>query len=174
VIKFFSTKENLLVIFILVIASVLRLWDLFSIPFTYDEFSAVFRTRFNDFSTLIDDGVKIDPHPAGVQIFLFYWVNWFGEIAWIVKLPFILCGIYSVYLTYKLGKLWFPETTALLAMASMATLQYPVMYSQIARPYAMGMLTCVGMGYCWSKIIQLKDHWRIKWQIGFIAGRSCC
>lgn len=171
-IKYFSRKENLLVFFILVIASILRLWDLFSIPFTYDEFSAVFRTRFNDFSTLIANGVKIDTHPAGVQIFLFYWVNWFGEIAWIVKLPFILCGIYSVYLTYKLGKLWFPETTALLAMASLATLQYPVMYSQIARPYAMGMLTCVGMGYCWSKIIQLKDHWSIKWQIGFILMAS--
>ena len=53
------TNRSLLII-IMIVAAVLRFYNYFEIPFTHDEFSALFRTNFPDFQTLIDQGVKVD------------------------------------------------------------------------------------------------------------------
>ncbi len=45
---------------------------------------------------LIEGGVKVDGHPAGIHVFLYYWTKLFGTNEWIVKLPFIV----SVSTTY--------------------------------------------------------------------------
>ena len=63
--------DTVLIVVILLAGAVLRFCRLNDIPFTYDEFSAIFRTQFATFGELIEKGVKIDTHPAGVQVFLF-------------------------------------------------------------------------------------------------------
>ncbi len=73
---------------------ILRFYDYSQLPYGYDEFSALFRTRFSNFNDLIKYGVVAsDTHPAGVQVFLFLWVKLFGESEMVVKLPFMLCGL---------------------------------------------------------------------------------
>ena len=67
------TKYEYLFWGILVVAFLLRFFDLFNIPFTHDEFSTLFRTNFSSFSELIEKGVKIDAHPAGLQVFIYYY-----------------------------------------------------------------------------------------------------
>ena len=84
---------------ILLVAAALRFYNYFEIPYTHDEFSALFRTQFDSFSELIAKGVKIDGHPAGVHVFLYYWTKIFGYSEWIVKLPFTILSICSVYLS---------------------------------------------------------------------------
>ena len=69
----FTNKTILLLI--LIVASALRIYNIFSIPFSHDEFSALSRLNFNSFSELIAKGVKIDGHPALVQVFLYYWMG---------------------------------------------------------------------------------------------------
>lgn len=64
-------KNKAVLILILLTGSILRLYRLFQIPFTHDEFSALFRTHFPTFLELIEKGVKVDGHPAGVQVFLY-------------------------------------------------------------------------------------------------------
>jgi hypothetical protein len=127
-----------ILIFILLIACVLRLYNYNNIPFSHDEFSALFRLKFDSFYELIEKGVKIDGHPAGVQVFLFYWTKLFGTSEWIVKLPFTILGIISVNFIYLIGKKWYNETVGLIAACYIASLQFTVMYSQIARPYISG------------------------------------
>src|ERR1035437_4084935 len=100
-------NDNILLIIILIVAAILRFWDFFNIPFMHDELSALVRTHFNSFSDLINYGVKGDMHPAGVQVFLFYWVKIFGEKEFIVKLPFIVSGLLAIYYTYKVAGFWF-------------------------------------------------------------------
>ncbi len=147
-------KDNLLLIgFILLVAAALRFYNLYQIPFTHDEFSAIFRTHFSSFSELIERGVKPDGHPAGVQIFLYYYTKLFGYKEWVVKLPFILAGTISVFLVYLIGKKWFGTSAGLISAAFMATLEYTVMYSQIARPYTSGLLFCLLMVYFWHKVV---------------------
>jgi hypothetical protein len=91
----FSNKQILVIV--MIIGSVLRFFNYDDIPFTTDEFSALFRLKFDNFSELIEKGVKIDGHPAGVQVFLYYWTKLFGESEWVVKLPFTILGIFSIY-----------------------------------------------------------------------------
>ncbi|MFN6075309.1 MAG: hypothetical protein ACK46Y_07050, partial [Fluviicola sp.] len=64
---------------ILLIASILRFWNFFSIPYHHDEISALNRTFFTNFSDLIEYGVKTtDTHPPFIQIWLLYYTKIFG------------------------------------------------------------------------------------------------
>ena len=64
-------KEHTLFVFILAICIVLRLIPLFDYQFTLDELSGLDRTRFNSFGELIERGVKIDAHPALIQVIIY-------------------------------------------------------------------------------------------------------
>ena len=122
-----------LVILILIVGSFLRFWNYFSIPFMFDELSAMGRTTYDTFSDVIRFGVvERDSHPAGVQVFLYYWVQLFGNSEPVVKLPFLIAGIASIWVSYKIGELWFGKPTAILTAAFVSSLQLFVMYSQIA------------------------------------------
>jgi len=138
---------------LLVIAAVLRLIHPSQIPYTYDELSALNRTHFDSFSELVNKGIIIDAHPAGVQTFLYYWTKLFGYNELVVKLPFIICGILAVYFLFKIGERWFNGTVGLVCAAFLATLQYSILYSQIARPYSSGLFFALAMVYYWDKII---------------------
>ena len=143
--------EYLILIFVIFVGSVLRFWNYSNIPFMHDELSALSRLQFDNFSDLIREGVMIgDTHPAGVQVFLYYWTSIVGTSEPMVKLPFVLSGVLSVWLAYLVGKLWFDGTTGLLTAAYISSLQFFVMYSQIARPYISGLLITLLMVYMWS------------------------
>lgn len=136
---------------IMVAALLLRFWNFWNIPFTFDELSAMSRTTFDSFSELIRVGVaERDTHPAGIQVFMYYWVMWFGEAEWIVKLPFMLAGLVSVWLVFQITNLWFGRTNALFSAAYVSSLQLFVMYGQIARPYVSGLFFTLMMVYFWS------------------------
>ena len=145
--------DYLLLGVILLMAAVLRLWRLGQVPFMHDEFSALFRLRFDSFRDLIEQGVKIDGHPAGVQVFLYYWTRLVGWNEFWVKLPFALMGIGSVFLIYLIGKQWFNSKVGLFSAAFFAASQLTVFYSQIARPYAAGLFFVLLMTYFWNKIL---------------------
>ncbi|MFT5602049.1 MAG: hypothetical protein ACI9N1_002299 [Flavobacteriales bacterium] len=150
-----NTSTNLLLL-ILLVASVLRCWNIFDIPYTHDEMSALLRTRFDSLGELIELGVKTDTHPPGVQVFMYYWISVFGEQNWIVKLPFIAMGVGAIYYSYKLATFWFNETTALVSSSFLAVLQFTVMYSQIARPYISGLFLIMAFTYYASKLLESK------------------
>jgi len=143
---------NLLLAFILLTGLVLRFWNFWNIPFMFDELSAMSRTTFDNFNDLIKYGVvERDTHPAGVQVFMYYWVVLFGEREIVVKLPFMIAGFASIYIAYLIGKLWFNRTAGILTATLMSSLQFFIMYSQIARPYASGLFLTLMMVLFWSK-----------------------
>ncbi|MFT5056273.1 MAG: putative membrane protein, partial [Pseudoalteromonas distincta] len=139
---------------ILAAGAILRFWNFVDIPFAHDEFSALFRTDFSNFSDLINYGVKPDGHPAGIQVFLYYWISVFGATEWVVKLPFALMGVASIWVMYKIGKLWYNETVGLVSAAFIASLQYSILYSVTARPYISGMFFSLMLVWYWSKLIK--------------------
>lgn len=151
-------RSKYLLIGILLVGVILRFWNYFNIPFTYDEFSALFRTRFDNFPDLIEYGVIADTHPALIQVWLYYYIAVFGDNAWVVKLPFVIVGLISIYFSYKIAKKWYNETVALITAAFIATTQFTIMYSIIARPYISGFFFCTMMLWHWTKIIQNPDN----------------
>ena len=138
---------------IMLVAAVLRLWKLGQIPFMHDEFSALLRTRFDNFHDFIQQGVMPDSHPIGVQLFLWGWVKLFGWSALWVKLPFVLMGIGSIYLIYIIGRQWFNRKVGLFSAAFFAVSQFTVFYSQLARPYSAGLFFVLLMAVFWYKVV---------------------
>lgn len=144
---------NYLLFSVLFVGLLLRFYNFFDIPFTHDEFSTLFRTNFNSFQELINKGVKIDAHPAGLQVWVYYYKKLFGYEEWVIKFPFLVFGIVSIYFFYKVFSKWYNQTLALICISFYATIQYFVMYSQIARPYSSGLFFVSLLVYFFDKII---------------------
>ena len=145
--------DYILLAIIIAMAAVLRLWKLGQVPFMHDEFSALLRTRFDNFHDFIQQGVMPDSHPIGVQAFLWLWVRIFGWSEFWVKLPFALMGIGSIYLIYLIGRQWFNRKIGLFSAAFFAVSQFTVFYSQLARPYAAGLFFVLLMAWFWYKVV---------------------
>jgi hypothetical protein len=149
---------------VLIVAAGMRFYGLHEIPFMHDEFSALFRTHYQSFGDLIRIGVmENDSHPAGVQVFLYYWVKLFGFNEFWIKLPFAILGVASVFLIYNIAKQWFGPLSALLSAAFFAGIQYAVFYSQIARPYAAGLFFVLLMVYFLNRWIKATQ--KISWTL---------
>ncbi len=166
--------DRLLIFLIVVVGAILRFYNYNSIPFTHDEFSAIFRTQFSNFHDLITQGVVVDTHPAGVQVFLYYWVKLTGLSEPLVKLPFTVCSLISVYLIYSIGRQWFSSTAGLISAAFLSFLQYPVMYGQIARPYASGLFLVLLLVYFWSRIMLCPEKRYYLNLSGYILASALC
>ena len=147
-----KTNEILISIIILV-GFALRFYHFNELPYTWDELSAWNRIHFSSLSELIELGIKPDGHPAGVQVFLYYWIMIFGDTEWVVKLPFAIMGVSSIYIFYKIGEIWWNKNVGLVSTAFMSSLQFFVLYSTIARPYISGLFLSLMMVYFWSRYI---------------------
>ena len=119
----------------------------------HDEFSALLRTRFDNFHDFIQQGIMPDSHPIGVESFLWFWVRLFGWSEFWVKLPFALMGIGSIYLIYLIGQQWFNRKVGLFSAAFFAVSQFTVFYSQLARPYSAGLFFVLLMTWFWYKVV---------------------
>jgi len=143
---------------ILGVALLLRLSGLTGFSLSNDELSALARLQFDSAGEVITNGVYPDFHPAGVQLFLYYWTLIFGFSEWAVRLPFALMGAGAVYLIYRLGSYWFGVPAGLFAAAALAVLEFPLLYSQIARPYSPGLFFSLLMAFYWTKALFENDQ----------------
>jgi hypothetical protein len=118
---------------------ILRLKGLGSESLTADEASALLRLQFPGFMEMINGGVRPDGHPAFTQALLWFWTKIFGIGEFAIRFPFALFGTASIWLAGMIAKKWFNENTAFVTASAIAFLQFPLMYSQLARPYAPGL-----------------------------------
>lgn len=154
------TKDYVLLFVILLIAAALRFHDLGSISLSNDELSAITRARYESFPEMIQKGVLIDYHPAGVEAFLFYWMKLFGDDAFSVRLPFVLFSLGSIFLVFRIGQQWFSSLTGLLGAAFFAVLEYPLLYSQLARMYSPGLFFSLLTVFYWTVILEISRSGR--------------
>lgn len=170
--KFFRSYGWLLLI--LLVGALMRFWNFSMFSLTNDELSALLRTGYDSFSELIGQGViATDPHPAGVQVFLNYWTGWFGKEAFVVRLPFVLLSILTVWVSYLIAERWFGRNSALLLAAVMAVLEFPILFGQIARPYSVGLFFSMSMVYCWTRMLFEEKH-RTLMAAGYAVFAALC
>jgi hypothetical protein len=146
--------ERVILAVILFIGTVLRIYNYWDFSLSNDELSALARLNFTSFYDLIQNGVKIDGHPAAAQVILYYSTKIFGNSVAVVRFPFVLAGILAVYYMYRLGKEWVSSSAGLLSAAVFASLSFPILYSRIARPYSLGMLFALMAATYWIRIIK--------------------
>lgn len=172
--------EESVLLFILFVGAILRFYHLGFTSLSNDELSAITRAKQDSFSALIQNGVMPDFHPAGVEIFQYYWIKLFGDGVFIVRFPFAIAGILSILVIYLLAEKWFNKITALFAASALCFLQFPLLYSQVARPYSFGILFILCAAYFWTRILfpkeseQVEQKKNIPLNIGFILSMSAC
>ncbi len=164
--------ERVILGIILLIGAALRFYNYWDFSLSNDELSALARLNFSSFSDLIQNGVRIDGHPAAAQVVLFYITKWFGTSVAVVRLPFVLAGIAAIYFIFRLGKDWVSTSTGVLSAACFAILAFPLLYSRIARPYGLGMLFSVMAASYWIRIV--KDNYSFKDLIWLAVSLALC
>jgi len=169
---FFKYFENILLACIVILGTALRSYHFFGLTFTFDELSAMSRLHFSSFGELIEKGVRIDAHPAGIQVFLYYWTRLFGDKEWVVKFPFLVMGIGCIPFIFYITKDWFGTASAFIAAAFISTMQFAVTYSTIARPYIAGAFFSLLMVFFWTRyLFKTKKNGDLA---GFIFSASFC
>ncbi len=170
-----NTVTFILIVLLLSLAAALRFFHAYSLPFNYDELSAISRTHYRSFTELIDKGVRtVYTNPAGIQVLLYYWTKIAGYTEFMVKLPFLIFGIASVLYIFLIGKEWFNDSSGLICAAYTATLQYFIIWSQLARPMIPGLFFTLAMAYHWTQIVfkpgkKYDLHWAL-----YVLFASCC
>lgn len=143
----------IVLLMLILIGTILRFCCYSSFSFSNDELSAIFRAHFPSFMEMIQQGVYPDFHPAGVEIFLYYWIKCAGTSESMIRLPFVMMGILTIPLAYLIGKQWFGRVSGLFFAASLSFLQFPLLFSQIARPYSSGLFLCLLMVVFWNNMV---------------------
>lgn len=151
-------KQHGFFILILISSTLLRFLPLFDYQFTYDELSGLDRTQFSDFSEVLEKGVKVDAHPALIQLLIFYLVQSFGYVTWIIKLPFLLMAQAAVVYAYLLSYRQFSKQAANMSAVLLAFSLIFVFYAPIARMYIAGVFFTLALLYYFFEIVYSKKR----------------
>ncbi len=128
------------------------------------------RTQFDSFGELMDKGVKIDAHPAFVQVLIYYLVKCFGYVTWIIKLPFLLFSLGAVVYAYAFGLRNFSKQSGLFSALFLSFSLIFVFYAPIARMYISGVFFSVALLYYFFRIFfQDKTKWSDYFFLGLFA-----
>ena len=146
-------REEIVLVIILIVSAVMRFYNYAGWSLSNDELSAVYGTSLGDFDKMIDEYVRPDFHPAGVQAFMFWWSKLFGISEASLRFPFVIAGVLSVLFAYLIAARWFNKATGLFAALILSFLGYTILYSQLARPYSFGLLFSLMAVYYWTRII---------------------
>ncbi len=148
-----ENNEKIILLLILFIGAILRIYNLWGLSLSNDELSAIARAQIPGFSEFINKGIIADIHPAGVEFFLYLWIKIFGTSVFMIRLPFIISGILSIYFAYRLAAIWFNKQSGLFVAAALCSLEFSLMYSQLARPFAPAMLFTLMSAWYWTKML---------------------
>jgi hypothetical protein len=145
--------EEIILALILIMSAAMRFYNYSDWGYSNDELSALYGVSMGDFDRMMNEYVRTDFHPAGVQVFMYYWIELcnYSE-AW-VRLPFVVAGAVSVLFAYLIAARWFNKTTGLFVAATLGFLGYTILYSQLARPYGAGLLFSLMAVYFWTRIL---------------------
>lgn len=165
------SESRTITLFILIIASFFRFYGFSDLAFDHDELSALLRLDFESFSDLFKFGVAPDGHPALVHVFLYLYTKVFGINEGLLKLPFVLAGIASVYFAIKISAQWFEPQKAYLVGAFMSVMQFFIGYSQFARPYSFGLLFAL-MAVYYGAYYFLKQSGKTSHLIWYVIGSA--
>ncbi len=166
--------DNSLLILILCVGVAMRFYHFSEWSLTNDELSALSRLQFDNLSSVIEKGVRLDDmHPMGVQVFLWYWTKFFGLTTFVVRLPFVILGCISLVVFYLIAKDWMGTNRALIALSIFGCSEFPILYSQLARPYSPGLFFSLLFVLAWSKIVFQQENSKpafTKWNLLLVIG----
>lgn len=105
-----------------------------------DEAINVLAVKSYSLFDLITQYARADFHPPGWFIILWFWGKIFGYSEIIVRLPSVIFGVITIYVTYLIGKKLVSKNLGLIAALLIGVNPLHLYYSQEARMYALAAL----------------------------------
>ena len=146
------TERSLLVL-ILFTAAFLRFFNVTALSLSSDELSLITDIREQSFTGFFSLSNLSESGPAGLYTIMYFWMKIFGSSVFMFRLPFIIFGISSVYLSYLLAQKWFNQHAALFVAASMCFIEYAIQFSQTAYSEGLGLFFTLLAVLFWTKIL---------------------
>ena len=123
-----------MIVLILIAGLILRLFKLDQSLWLDEAINVTFVRNLNLKSLIFDYSVG-DFHPPLYHILMRGWILLFGTSEIAVRLPSVILGLATVYVTYLIAKKLFENKTALISATLIATSPLHIYYSQEARMY---------------------------------------
>lgn len=122
-----------------VIGLVVKFFFTYNLQFNYDEVSALLRTNYQSFGELIEKGVKPDGHPAGMQVFLWFWIKIFGDNILPIRLFTLIIQMASVVFFYRIVCKMFNQKTAEYSVVVFLFSSFFIITTSTIRPYSFAL-----------------------------------
>ncbi len=128
-----------MILSVLIVGLILRLINL-NQSLWLDEAINVLATKNYSFLSLITEYSKGDFHPPGWFIILWFWTKLFGYSEIAIRIPSVIFGVISIYVTFLIGKKLISKEVGVIAALLLCLNPLHIYYSQEARMYAMATL----------------------------------
>ena len=128
-------KMPLLVLLVVLLAAILRLYQLDRESFWFDEAHTYWTIR-NSPVDVIKSVIK-DVHSPLYFLLLHYWARMLGDTDWAIRLLSAIFGILAIPVVFQIGRLLFNNRFGLMAALFLSVSGFHIQYSQEARPYSL-------------------------------------
>ena len=149
------SRDGLACGFIVVVAALLRFFELGRLSFWYDEVVTMRLARTASPAALVEQLLQIDATRAPLHpLFLQAWIRIFGSSEAAARSLSVVCGLATILLIYEIGRVAFDSVTGLWASWLAAFSPLLVVYAREARMYGwLVFVTCL----CWRLLLGLRD-----------------
>ena len=149
--------KYLSLIIILVFAFILRIINL-NQSLWWDEAISVVYAMSSDFWWFVTKYPIGDFHPPGYFALLWVWGHLFGFSEISVRLPSLIFGLLTIYMTFLIGKELFSKKVGLLAALFLTVAPLHIYYSQEARMYSLAAFAVASATFFLIKLIK-EEKW---------------
>ncbi|MFI5458525.1 MAG: glycosyltransferase family 39 protein [Isosphaerales bacterium] len=153
---------------IVLVATLLRLFQLGRLSFWYDEVVTMRLARAGSTRALLELLFQIDATRAPLHpLLLHFWTRFFGSSEASARSLSVLCGIATVVLIFEIGRISFDIATGLWAawLGSLSPLL--IVYAREARMYAwLVLVTCL----CWRLLLALRRTYTPAKAVAYVTG----
>jgi len=139
-------------ILIVVLAAVLRIFDLSGESYWHDEI-IMLRVAHGDLGSILTGG-----RPPLFIILAHFWIDLFGTSESVTRILPALLGTASIPLIYGVAKALFNEKVGLVSAFLMAVSQYQIYYSQDLRYYSLFVLMALVSFYFYISALRIKKN----------------
>jgi 4-amino-4-deoxy-L-arabinose transferase-like glycosyltransferase len=129
---------------LILLAVLLRLWQIEDQSLTTDEFVTYFFEPNASLDEYRDvNAFRLSDNPPVYVTILWYWVQILGNSPVLERLPSVVCGVVTAMLIYLLGCRAYGRTAGALALCLYALSPFHIFHDQGIRPYALLMTMSV-------------------------------